>query len=32
MAMDIIVVVEYVGPEANGEVFEATMVGTATEF
>ena len=31
-AMDISIIVEYVGPEADGEVFEATMVGTATEF
>ena len=30
-AMDIVLVVEYVGPEIDGEVFEATMVGTATE-
>ena len=32
VAMDIALVVEYVGPEADGEIFEATMVGTATEF
>lgn len=31
-AMDLKVVVEYVGPETDGEVFEATMVGTSTEF
>lgn len=31
-AMDIRLVVEYVGPEHDGEVFEATMVGTACEF
>ena len=31
-AMDLAVIVEYVGPEADGEFFEATMVGTATEF
>jgi len=30
-AMDITLVVEYVGPEAEGEVFEATMVGTAAD-
>lgn len=29
--MDIVLVVEYVGPEAEGEVFEATLVGTAVE-
>jgi hypothetical protein len=28
-AMDITIIVEYVGPEPEGEVFEATMVGTA---
>lgn len=28
-AMDIELVVEYVGPEEDGEVFEATLVGTA---
>jgi len=31
-AMDLAVVVEYVGPEEDGEVFEATLVGTAFEF
>lgn len=31
-AMDFKLVVEYVGPEADGEVFEATVVGTAVEF
>ena len=31
-AMDLSIIVEYVGPEADGEVFEATLVGTATEF
>ena len=30
-AMDLALVVEYVGPEADGEVFEATIVGTAIE-
>ena len=30
-AMDLTLVVEYVGPEADGEVFEATLVGTAVE-
>ena len=30
-AMDITLTVEYVGPEEGGEVFEATMVGTAIE-
>jgi hypothetical protein len=29
-AMDLVLEVEYIGPEADGEVFEATMVGTAT--
>jgi hypothetical protein len=28
-AMDLALVVEYVGPEAEGEVFEATIVGTS---
>jgi hypothetical protein len=28
-AMDLALVVEYVGPEPDGEVFEATIVGTA---
>ena len=27
-AMDLVMVIEYVGPEADGEVFEATIVGT----
>lgn len=31
-AMDIKLVVEYVGPESEGEVFEATMVGLATDY
>jgi hypothetical protein len=31
-AMDITIVLEYVGPEADGEVFEATMVGLAADF
>lgn len=31
-AMDLAITVEYVGPEPDGEIFEATMVGTATEF
>lgn len=31
-AMDIKLVVEYVGPESDGEVFEATMVGLATDY
>ena len=31
-AMDITLVIEYVGPEAEGEVFEATMVGLAADF
>lgn len=31
-AMDIVLAVEYLGPEADGEVFEGVMVGTATEF
>lgn len=31
-AMDFTIVVEYVGPEANGEVFEATVVGLSTEY
>jgi hypothetical protein len=31
-AMDLTIMVEYVGPEQDGEVFEATLVGTATEF
>lgn len=30
MSMDLALVVEYVGPEPDGEVFEATVVGTAT--
>lgn len=30
-AMDFKFVVEYVGPEVDGEVFEATVVGTAAE-
>ena len=31
-AMDLALVVEYVGPEPDGEVFEGTIVGTAYEF
>jgi hypothetical protein len=31
-AMDLAVRVEYVGPEPDGEVFEATIVGMATDF
>lgn len=31
-AMDFAVVVEYVGPEPDGEVFEATIVGLATDY
>jgi hypothetical protein len=31
-AMDINFVVEYVGPDPDGAVFEATLVGTAVEF
>jgi len=31
-AMDFNLVVEYVGPEDNGEIFEATVVGTAADF
>lgn len=31
-AMDISLIVEYVGPDPDGEVFEATMIGTAVEF
>lgn len=31
-AMEIILTVEYVGPEEGGEVFEATMVGKAVEY
>lgn len=31
-AMDITIVVEYVGPDLDGEIFEATLVGTAIEF
>ena len=31
-AMDFRLFVEYVGPEVEGEVFEATIVGTATDF
>jgi hypothetical protein len=30
-AMDFTLIVEYVGPEAEGEVFEATVVGTAVD-
>ena len=29
--MDLMIEIEYVGPEADGEVFEATLVGTATD-
>jgi hypothetical protein len=32
IAMDFKLVVEYVGPEPDGEVFEATIVGTVVEF
>ena len=31
-AMDLAIEVEYVGPEPDGEIFEATLVGTSTEF
>lgn len=31
-AMDLKLVVAYVGPEENGEVFEATVVGTAVRY
>lgn len=31
-AMDFILVVEYIGPEPDGEVFEATVVGTTVDF
>ena len=31
-AMDIALVVEYVGPDPDGEVFEAMLVGLTTEF
>lgn len=31
-AMDFKLVVEYVGPEADGEIFEATVVGIGAEF
>jgi hypothetical protein len=31
-AMDFTLVIEYVGPEADGEVFEATVVGTGIEY
>jgi hypothetical protein len=31
-AMDLVVIVEYVGTEPEGEVFEATMVGTSVAY
>jgi hypothetical protein len=31
-AMDFTLMIEYVGPEADGEVFEATVVGTGVEY
>lgn len=31
-AMDLVIEVEYVGPEPDGEIFEATIVGTTIEF
>ena len=31
-AMDLTLVIEYVGPEPDGEIFEATIVGTTIEF
>lgn len=31
-AMDLVLVVEYVGPDPEGEIFEATVVGTAFKF
>lgn len=31
-AMDFTIVVEYVGPEPDGEVFEATIVGLSTDY
>lgn len=31
-AMDFTLVIEYVGPEAEGEVFEATVVGTSVDY
>jgi hypothetical protein len=30
--MDLALVVEYVGPDPDGEVFEATIVGTAITY
>ena len=31
-AMDLVIVVEYVGPEPDGEIFEGTIVGLAVDF
>jgi len=31
-AMDLVLVVEYVGPEPDGEIFEGTIVGLAVDF
>jgi hypothetical protein len=31
-AMDLVIVAEYVGPDPEGEVFEATIIGTVLEF
>ena len=31
-AMDLTIVVQYIGPDADGEVFEGTIVGTTVEF